>query len=344
MIIKNLQGGLMKKAGKIIGIFLVGILLLSGCGNAKLKNGEEKVVSFKKGNITADTLYKTLKEKYGLEVLLDLLDHKILDKEYKTTTEETTQVENQINQIKQNYQNDESSYLAAIQQYFGVDSEDDLKSLLSLEYKRSQAVEDYVEENIDKTEVEEYYKNHTVGKIKARHILIKPETTEDMSEEEKENAEQKALEEAKEIIDKLKDGKKFASLAKKYSDDTGTKEDGGLLEEFDNNSSMDENFLEAAAKLEVGKYTEEPVKSQYGYHIILKESEKEKPKLKKVEDDIRKTLANEKLDNDNSLYYESLMGYREKKGLKFSDSQMKKEYKKHMQKLIENATSNSSNN
>ena len=45
---------------------------------------------------------------------------------------------------------------------------------------------------------------------------------------------------------------------------------------------MVSEFEDAAYKLKVNEYTKEPVKTTYGYHIILKTGEKEKPKLKKV--------------------------------------------------------------
>lgn len=326
----------MKKLFVNISLLAATILLVTGCGSAKLKNGEEKVVSFDNGKVTADTLYKSLKDKYGISVLIDLMDRELLEKDYKTTAEETTQIESQIAQMKQSYQDNEEGFLTAIKQYFGVSSEEELKEMLSLDYKRNAAVKDYVAKHIEDAEIEEYYNSKTIGKITARHILIKPETKEDMSEDAKKKAEEKAKNEAIDIIKQLNEGKKFESLAKKYSDDAGTKSDGGKLEEFDNESDMDENFLDAAAKLEVGKYTEEPVKSQYGYHIILKEKEKDKPKLKKVKDDIKKTLAEEKLQNSATLQYEALNGYREEKGLKFSDSNLKKEYKKYMDRLINN--------
>ena len=326
----------MKKLFVNISLLAATILLVTGCGSAKLKNGEEKVVSFDNGKVTADTLYKSLKDKYGISVLIDLMDRELLEKDYKTTAEETTQIENQIAQMKQSYQDNEEGFLTAIKQYFGVSSEEELKEVLSLDYKRNAAVKDYVAKHIEDAEIEEYYNSKTIGKITARHILIKPQTKDDMSEDDKKKAEEKAKNEAIDIIKQLNEGKKFENLAKKYSDDAGTKSDGGKLEEFDNESDMDENFLDAAAKLEVGKYTEEPVKSQYGYHIILKEKEKDKPKLKKVKDDIKKTLAEEKLQNSATLQYEALNGYREEKGLKFSDSNLKKEYKKYMDRLINN--------
>lgn len=327
-----------------INLLLILTVFTVGCTNAKLKNGEEKVLSFDDGKITADTLYKSLKDKYGINVLMNLMDHEILDDKFKTSEEENKQIDDQINQMKQNYQDNEEGFKAAIAQYFGVADEKELRELLSLEYKRNSAVNEYIANHIDETEIEEYYNTKTIGKIKARHILITPDVKDDMSEDDKKKAEDEALEKAKDIIKNLDEGKSFKSLAKKHSDDVGTAKDGGLLEEFDNDSNMDENFLDAAAKLEVKKYTKEPVKSQYGYHIILKESEKDKPKLKDVKEDIKKTLAEKKLENDNTLYYQALMDYRKERGLKFTDSKLKKEYEKYMERLIKNASSNQTTN
>mgnify|MGYP003302258940 CR=1 FL=1 len=72
------------------------------------------------------------------------------------------------------------------------------------------------------------------------------------------------------------------NLAKEKSDDTGTKSEGGLLENVTNESGLVEEFWEATLKLEAGKMTEEPVKTQFGYHIIYKVSQKEKPSFKQL--------------------------------------------------------------
>ena len=97
---------------------------------------------------------------------------------------------------------------------------------------------------------------------------------------------------------------------------------------------MDENFLKAAMGLENGKYTEEPIKSTYGYHIILKEKQEDKPKLKKVKDTIIDTLVENKLNDDASLRYQALKDAREKKGLKFEDDELKKAYDDYVDDLI----------
>ena len=70
--------------------------------------------------------------------------------------------------------------------------------------------------------------------------------------------------------------------------------------------------------------------------------EKEKESLDSMKDTIVETLAKEKLNNDSTLYYESLMAIREKKKMSFGDSELEKSYKEYMNDLIEQAKSNSS--
>ncbi len=84
---------------------------------------------------------------------------------------------------------------------------------------------------------------------RARHILVEKE------------------EDAKAIIAKLKAGEKFEDLAKKNSKDPGSAENGGDLDWAPPSNYVPE-FSQAMTKLEKGGYTQEPVKSQFGYHII----------------------------------------------------------------------------
>src|SRR5699024_10768126 len=75
---------------------------------------------------------------------------------------------------------------------------------------------------------------------------------------------------AKEVITKLQNGEDFSKLAKEYSTDSATKNKGGKLAAFDNDStSVDTDFKTAAYKLDkVGDYTDTPVKTSYGYSVI----------------------------------------------------------------------------
>ncbi|MDE2594620.1 MAG: peptidylprolyl isomerase [Burkholderiales bacterium] len=83
----------------------------------------------------------------------------------------------------------------------------------------------------------------------ARHILVETE------------------EQAKDLIAQLNKGAKFDELAKKNSKDPGSAENGGDLD-WANPDNYVPEFSKALTQLEKGKYTQEPVKSQFGYHII----------------------------------------------------------------------------
>ena len=99
---------------------------------------------------------------------------------------------------------------------------------------------------------------------------------------------------------------------------------------------MVEQFEKAAYNLGVNEYTKEPVKTTYGYHIILKTGEKEKESLDKAKDTIKeKVLAKKKEDAKTEI--ETLDAIRKKYGLKFKDSKLKKIYKEYIDEQLENA-------
>lgn len=319
-------------------VCLIVSIIINCNQTAKLKNGEEVVVKVGDSKITADNLYSDLKEKYSMNILVNEIDHLLFDTKYKTDDAEKKTIENEINSIKSNYQ-DEETYLQAIKSYYGVESEEEFKNLLSLEYKRNLAVNDYIKENVvTENEIQDYYDTKTIGDIRASHILIKSNASDSDSQETKTEKEEQAKKTAEEIIAKLKDGQDFAKLAKKYSNDEGTKDDGGDLGYFNKDDNYEENFVTAAAMLEKGKFTEEPIKTEYGYEIILKVDEKDKPKLEDVKETIKETLAQQKLQNDSNLYYNSLSNIR-KEEVTFKDNVIKKQYESYLERLITNSSS-----
>ncbi|RME73865.1 MAG: parvulin peptidyl-prolyl isomerase, partial [Planctomycetota bacterium] len=81
-------------------------------------------------------------------------------------------------------------------------------------------------------------------------------------------SEQQALARAREVLEKLRAGGDFAALAREYSDDPSAAQNGGDLGAF-SRSQMVPEFAEAAFRLKVGEISE-PVKSPFGYHIILR--------------------------------------------------------------------------
>ena len=90
---------------------------------------------------------------------------------------------------------------------------------------------------------------------RARHILVETE------------------DQAKSLIEQLKKGTSFEDLAKKNSKDPGSAENGGDLDWAAPGNYVPE-FSDAMTKLQKGQYTQTPVKSQFGYHIIKLEDER----------------------------------------------------------------------
>ena len=322
---------------KNILLILIMLFLITGCSNAKLSN--KTLVKLNGAKVSINDYYDSFKKDH-INELVNMIDHQLFDEKYAESDAENEYVENQINTIKKNYANDdEETFLKVLPQYFGVNTQEELENNLHLDYKRGLAVDDFIEDNLDDKEIKAYYEANIFGEMKASHILIKSDATASSSSEEKAKAEKKALNKAKEIISKLKDGESFEKLAKKYSEDEATKANGGDLGYFDLDT-MVEPFSNALKDLKVDEYTKEPVKTQYGYHIILKTGEKDKPSLDDSKAKVKAALRNDKLSSDPKLYYQTLIDIRKDKKIKWNDSSMKKAYDNLMDSLLENAKSN----
>jgi len=323
-----------KKLFVVLSTIALASIAITGCGKkAELKDGAEVAVSVKGSQITATEYYEQIK-KDNISSLIDMIDHDLLDEDYKTDDAENKAVKSQMDQIKSYYGSNESTYKSILLQYFGVNNDEEFEELLRLEYKRNKAVKDYISSNLTDKEIEKYYNDNIYGEIKASHILISVDVSDDATDDEKKEADEVAKKKAQEVIEKLKNGEKFSDLAKEYSTDTSNNEKGGDLGYFDPNDMVDE-FKEAVLKLKNDEYTTEPVKTKFGYHIILRVDQKEKESLDSLKDSIKETLASQKISDDNSVYYESLVKFRESKELKWNDTELEKSYNDYMNNLIE---------
>ncbi len=101
---------------------------------------------------------------------------------------------------------------------------------------------------------------------------------------------------AKAIIAEVNGGKKFEDIAKKESKDPGSGARGGDLDWANPNNYVPE-FTEALIKLKKGEMTDTPVKSQFGWHIIRMDDERqaEMPKFEDVKPQITQQLQQQKL-------------------------------------------------
>lgn len=145
-------------------------------------------------------------------------------------------------------------------------------------------VQDYMKNNpvsdaMVKAEYERIKATISGDEYKARHILVEKEA------------------EAKDIIARLrKEPGAFARLATEKSRDTGSKARGGDLGWFDPRGMVPE-FGAAVSKLEKGKFTQEPVRTQFGYHVILLEDSKpiQAPPMEEVKAQLSQQLQEQGL-------------------------------------------------
>ena len=151
-----------------------------------------------------------------------------------------------------------------------------------------------LEDGLSKEKLQEFYKANEANfsepkKLQARHILLMAD--EKASKKDQENAKVRAEALIKEL-DAAKDKKaKFIELAKKKSEGPSGKS-GGDLGWFELGRMVPE-FSAAADKLKVGAYTKEPIKTQFGYHLIMLDGKKEastKP-FKDVEAQIKQQIS-----------------------------------------------------
>lgn len=142
-------------------------------------------------------------------------------------------------------------------------------------------------------EIQAYYNQHqdqykVPEEVKTRHILIA------VPKGASAQADAAAKAKAEDVLKQLQGGAKFADLAKKYSDDPGSKDQGGELPMIPT-SSLDPAYAKAAMALNPGQ-TSGLVRSQFGYHII--QTEQKQPAhtkaLAEVKDQISQQLQAQK--------------------------------------------------
>lgn len=305
-------------------LLIINIVVVVVGHKTKLVDGKEIIASIDGKEITADEVYNKIKVNYGTNALVTMIDEFIINEEIKDTSNYIKEAKEQVESIKKQYESAGYKWSDVLTNY-GYTSEDALVEEVKLSLLQEAVVASYLKEDITEDEINKYYEDEIYGDYTVKHILIQPETTDNMTDDEKKAAEELAKNTATEVINKLNAGEDWATLVANYSDDEGSKENEGLIENFTKGDMVDE-FFNATLKLEDGKYTTEPVKSEYGYHVILKISNTEKDKLENVKEEIIETLVNEKLGNDENLYTKTWADIRKIYDLKINDTEIENQY------------------
>lgn len=247
----------------------------------KLDTMVEQVAADQGMNIN-DPEMATQKEALELQILYQLINEQLLLKEAKKRNLEADPelVKSQLEQLKAQFKSDEE-FKTAYKEKYDMSEEEVIKNI------EEYIIKDKVIEEITKdvkvtTDLKTYYEENTEQflqpeQVKARHILVKEE------------------EEAKDIIKQLKeDNADMGELAVEKSTEEAAQQSQGDLGYFPRGTMVPE-FEEAAFALEIGQITSEPVKTEYGYHVIKVEDktpEKQLP-FEEVEDLIEERLLNE---------------------------------------------------
>ncbi len=338
---------IMKNKTKKIVILGACTLLLCGCGKEipTLSDGSQAVVSFNEGteSISANQLYEKMKENYSLNAILTLMDTEILEQKYPDDLEDAKdQAESTIESLIKTY--GESQVIAM---YGSVNSGEEMLYLSNL---RNKAILDYGKSLVTEDEINSYYEKNIYGDVTVDHILITTGVTEDTSTEEKTKLEEEAKKKINTIISELDKAEdkltRFKELAKEYSEDEATKNNGGSLGAINTgtlSSSYDE-ILKSARELKDGEYSKEVITTSLGYHVIFRENSSEKPSLDDKKDEITETLANEKLSNDQTLQVTALDELRKEYGMTFNDTDIKEKYSAYIANQIASIKSQSSSN
>lgn len=316
----------MKKA---LMLTLCGIFVLTGCAKTpKLSDGKEIVASLNGKDITAEDLYSSMRDQYGTSVLVNLIDDFIISKEITDSAQYEEEAAIQVEQYKVTYSSQWEDFLS----YYGYASEDELKADLIKQAKSTGLVKKYLKEEITEDDLKKYYDENISTELTVKHILIKSTATDSSTAEEKTAAETEAYNKAVELINQLNAGADFETLAKENSEDTGSASNGGLITGV-NKAGYDTSFYNAAIALADGKYSTVPVKSQYGYHVILTVSRTEAESYDALKDTLYDKVISKKLSDDSNLTYAIWNKIRQKYNLNIVDTDIKTSYEAAMAKM-----------
>lgn len=252
---------------------IVAVVLYNSHSKAATVNGE---------NISKDDLNEALMSQYGTSVLDTLISDQIvlqeMDKEKVTVTEE--EVAEEMDAYMEQYGGEEA--FKEVLDENGV-SYDSIEHNIEIYLGSKKLITPGIE--ITDDEMETYFEENKESfsqaeEIEASHILVEDEDT------------------AKEVKQKLDDGDDFSELAASYSTDDSNKDNGGELGYF-GEGEMVEAFEEVAFSMEVDEVSD-PVKTDYGYHIIKVTDHKEakEANYEDAKEEIKEMLIESKLSTE----------------------------------------------
>ncbi|MFJ7941278.1 peptidylprolyl isomerase [Peribacillus sp. NPDC096622] len=263
------------------------ILIIAGImAFAMISSTDKTMASIDGEKINKDELYDALVAGYGADTLDLLITNKLVELEaekagIKIKDEE---IQKEIDVMVESY-GDEKSLEEQLEA--SGSSMDALKKDIVVYLQTKKLVEPRI--TVTDDEISTYFEDNKdtfaqAEQVEASHILVEDEKT------------------AKKVAKELAAGGDFAKLAAEYSTDTETADNGGGMGYF-GKGDMVEEFEDVAFDLDINKVSD-PVKSEYGYHIIKVTGKKEakKANLEDSKDVIKETLLSERLQEEYPVW------------------------------------------
>lgn len=263
------------------------ILIIAGImAFAMISSMDKTIASIDGEKINEDELYDALVAGYGADTLDLLITNKLVELEaekagIKIKDEE---IQKEIDVMVESY-GDEKSLKEQLEA--SGSSMDALKKDIVVYLQTKKLVEPRI--TVTDDEISTYFEDNKdtfdqAEQVEASHILVEDEKT------------------AKKVGEELAAGGDFAKLAAEYSTDTDTADNGGSLGYF-GKGDMVEEFEDVAFDLDINKVSD-PVKTEYGYHIIKVTGKKEakKANLEDSKDVIKETLLSERLQEEYPVW------------------------------------------
>ncbi|MFC9600786.1 peptidylprolyl isomerase [Peribacillus butanolivorans] len=263
------------------GLIIAGIMVF-----AMISSTDKTMASVDGEKINKDELYDALVEGYGADTLNLLITNKLvaLEAEKEGIKIKDEEIQKEIDTLVESY-GDEKAFKEQLEA--SGSSMDALKKDIVVYLQTKKLIEPRI--TVTDDEISTYFEDNKdtfaqAEQVEASHILVDDEKT------------------AKKVAKEIAEGGDFAKLAAEYSTDTQTAENGGSLGYF-GKGDMVKEFEDVAFDLDIGKVSN-PVKTDYGYHIIKVTGKKEakKANLEDSKKEIKETLLSERLQEEYSVW------------------------------------------
>ncbi|MFC7063468.1 peptidylprolyl isomerase [Halobacillus seohaensis] len=257
-------------------VSIIAMLTLAACNNSSASSNSKVVASTKNGEVNKEEFYNKLVSEHGDKVLKDMVYEEVLSEKFSVSDKK---VQTKLDKMKEQYGDKFQSVL----KQNGFADEAQFKEVIRSSMLKQKAATQGV--SVKDEEIKQYYENMK-KEFKASHILVKDKKTAD------------------EVLKKLENGEEFAKLAKEYSTDKKSANNGGKLGGYTSTGKMVLPFEKAAYNLKVGEVSD-PVKTKHGYHVIKVTDKRDKEdtssigKFKDMKDQLRQELLNRQANPDN---------------------------------------------